>query len=289
MIIKNYSLSTLKPTKSITIAIFSDLHFSNNFNFNKLNKLKEQLILKKPNYICIPGDIIISTNILDNKEIKKQILDFFKSIGNIAPTFISLGNHDYIKIIDRKKYEDKNKFWYNEFKKLRKHNVYLLDNEIFEDKNIRFIGYTLSYKYYNNNESTEILIKDLKNNIKNINNDKFNILLCHSPIKILNNKVIDNIEYLKNLDLVISGHMHNGLVPIILDKIFPKNRGFIAPNKTLFPDNARGIKKISINNKKITLIISGGITKIQESNSKILKICSNFYSPQIEYIEIKNK
>jgi len=146
-----------------------------------------------------------------------------------------------------------------------------------------------SFTYYHNpknEESSNILIEDFNKNINKIDNNKLNILLCHSPIKILTKEVIKNIENLKNIDIVLSGHMHNGMIPNILDKVFPKNKGLIAPNRTLYPDNARGIKKITVDNKKITLLISGGITKIQDSAPKIFHFANFFYKPQLEYIKI---
>lgn len=83
--------------------------------------------------------------------------------------------------------------------------------------------------------------------------------------------------------------MHNGMITKLLDNIFPKNRGVVAPNKKLYPDNARGIKKVKINKKEITLIISGGITKIQETAPKVLHFANHLYDSQIETITIKPK
>ena len=73
----------------------------------------------------------------------------------------------------------------------------------------------------------------------------------------------------------------------VIDGIFPKNRGIIAPNKSLYPDNARGIKKVKIDNKEITLVISGGITKLSKSSVKLLHFGDYIYRPQIEYLMIK--
>ena len=160
MITKKYNITTNKIKKDITISIFSDIHYSNIFKLERLEEIKQNLITKKPDYICIPGDIVDTTNILDAKEKRQILLNFFKDLGNIAPTFITLGNHDYIKKTNKKYKEEYNNFWYNDTKKLTKNNVFLLINEIHEGKEIRFIGYTPSYSYYkikNNKKAIKML------------------------------------------------------------------------------------------------------------------------------------
>ena len=78
--------------------------------------------------------------------------------------------------------------------------------------------------------------------------------------------------------------MHNGVVPPILDELFDNNRGLIAPNKRIFPKNARGI----IKNDNIT-VISSGVTKISNSAGKALKWLNIFFPIGINYIEISKE
>ena len=286
MITKNYSISTSKINKSITICLFSDIHYTNTIKLSKLNEIKESIVNNKPDYICIPGDVIDNTNILDNSVKYFNLMNFLKEIGELAPVYISLGNHDTLKITNKTHQYDNNKFWNQD---LTKYNINILKNEIKENKNIRFIGYNPSYNYYYNKEkkeSLEILIKDFRKKIKEFDNKKLNILLCHSPINIINKELYNNINSYKNIDIILSGHMHNGMIPKAIDNIYPKNRGIIAPNRTLFPDNARGIKNIKIDNKEINLIISGGVNKIQKCAPKILQLGNVFFETQIEYIKI---
>ena len=79
--------------------------------------------------------------------------------------------------------------------------------------------------------------------------------------------------------------MHNGMVPRILDKIIKNNYGIISPDKHLFINNARG----KIVNKYYTLIISGGITKLSSSSSKILSKLNFIYPISINKIKIKGE
>lgn len=289
MITKNYNINNNKIKKDIKIAILSDIHYSDTFKLKRMNQILKKLEQNNPDYICISGDIIDKTNILDKKDKREILIDFFKKIGKIAPTYMTLGNHDYLRKVKIKYKNDYNNFWSNQVKKLNENNIFLLVNETKEDKELNFISYVPPYNYYYNKEkssSKEILIKDLKDKIKtfNISNKKTNILLFHDPVYIPDNDILKD---LKDIDIVITGHMHNGMLPNILDNIFPKNRGLIAPNRKLYPDNARGIKTINIDNKEINLIISGGITKLSETSPKILHFGDYLYPPQIEYLTIK--
>ena len=91
----------------------------------------------------------------------------------------------------------------------------------------------------------------------------------HSPICI-SDKIIK--KELNKYDIVLSGHMHNGVVPPVLDELFDNNRGIIDPHKKVFPKNARGI----IKNDNVT-IISSGVTKISNSAGKMLKWLDIFF------------
>ena len=90
------------------------------------------------------------------------------------------------------------------------------------------------------------------NNLK-INKKYYNVLLCHSPINICDKEILKN----KNIDLILCGHMHGGIVPKCMRKIFKYN-GLISPNKKLFPKYAYG--NLEIGNTEI--IISSGIKVI---------------------------
>lgn len=79
--------------------------------------------------------------------------------------------------------------------------------------------------------------------------------------------------------------MHNGMVFPIVDDLISNNKGIIAPNKTLFPDNARGTKTITVNGHQIHLIINGGITKLQES-ARFLGNFNGFYPMSIDKVDV---
>ena len=96
--------------------------------------------------------------------------------------------------------------------------------------------------YWNNLEEFNKYLKKLKTYKK-----YYNVLLCHSPVNVVNS------NKLKNIDLVLCGHMHGGVVPNFIRKLF-KTNGFINPQFKLFPKNAYGHVKRQNKNIIITSI-----------------------------------
>ena len=87
---------------------------------------------------------------------------------------------------------------------------------------------------------------------------------------------------LRDYDLVLCGHMHNGCVPEIFDNK-EGNKGIISPYNDLLCNNARGYKVISDNSH---LIITGGLTKIA-GDSKLKRFLNVLFPVSIDKIAIR--
>lgn len=264
MIENHYEISKKYNKK---IALFADIHYSQNYSSNIFQKIIKNIKDNKPDYICIPGDIIDDASIIESKEIN-YLIDFIKELSKISKVILSFGNHDQVIIKGHKAYyKDTTKF----FKKLNKiDNVYFLDNQNITIDDINFVGYHKEHSLFKKYENLD-MTEDLKNITDKLIKNKYNILLSHSPINILN--------YNLNFDLILSGHMHNGLVlPIFKNGV----NGVVGPYSTFFPKECRGI----IKKDKTTLIINGGIIKISNSASFILKPLNHLYKKHIDYINI---
>lgn len=293
---KTYEIMDQHISDEQKIALFSDLHYVTYFDKKLINNIINNIALQNPNCICVCGDTIDSTKELENKKNYDYLLAMFKELGQISETFVSLGSHDFIKYLKNGRKIGSNEQWLNDLNNLK--NVNLLHNSNYEFNKINFIGYTQPWQYYYSKsvngkyvDSEEVLIDDLNNYLPSlVKDDKCNILLCHSPIKILEDEVINNVDKLKEIRLILSGHMHNGMVPPILDKIIKGNKGIIYPEKQLFPKLARGIYNKNITEEElISIIISGGITKIHDCSPKILHPLNNVFPASIEYIKVKRK
>ena len=269
--------------EKINIKYFGDVHVNEFFDEKKLYRIEDVVNDDKTNYICFTGDLINSTNFIrENVSKRKKIISFLERLSRISPVIFTLGNHDIF--MENNGWQND---WYEEFWK----DVSAIDgiNMLkyifkYEDENIYITDIDPGFSYYENNtghEDKEELIKALK--IKKrfyqyLNTNRLNILLSHSPVFMTDKDILDIIN---EFDVILSGHMHNGLVPPIIDQIIKNNRGFITPDMTLFPDNVRGTKNIMYGDKLIKLMITGGITKI--SKSRILNAIFPMSVSEFEY------
>ena len=271
-IVKNVIVSN-KVKNKIKVVLLSDIHFSKYFIIDNLELIKNSIKKLEPDYICIAGDIIDEISVIYDTKTINILTNFLTDLAKISKVFISLGNHDI---------RDNQDLLY--FKDLKIDNLYVLNNSYYIDKKVVINGYNMPRDYYYNSpqgEDAKVMYQDLlKNKDKLYFSDKlFNISLIHSPINLLD-KDISN--YLKKCDLILCGHMHNGLVFRWLDKLIKNNYGLVSPSKGFFPNMSRGYKKVGDSN----IIISGGITKLSNSSGKILRVFNRIYPISINYIEV---
>lgn len=274
-IVRN-KINSNKVKEKIRVVLLSDIHFSKYFIIDNLELIKNSIMKLEPDYICISGDIIDEVSIVSDTKAINTLTDFLTDLANISKTFVSLGNHDI---------RDNKDLLY--FKDLKIDNLYLLNNSYYIDKNIVINGYNMPIEYYYskaNGEDAKIMYQDLLKNKDKLyfSNKLFSISLIHSPICLLDKDVSN---YFSKCDLILCGHMHNGLVFSWLDKLVKNNYGLVSPSKGLFPDMARGYKKVGNTN----IIISGGVTKLSNSSGKILRVLNRIYPISINYIEIEKE
>ena len=66
-------------------------------------------------------------------------------------------------------------------------------------------------------------------------------------------------------DYVVGGHAHNGLVPPIINELWPTSTGLMTPDRALFQPNVRN----TLRNKGDKVIVNGLLTTFQKcSGSK---------------------
>ena len=141
-------------------------------------------------------------------------------------------------------------------------NIHVLDNGVFEDKQSYVFGLSMPSEYYDTpahpySEDKEVLLKELKKNaarLKNLPKNKVKIILIHSPTCLTDPDVC---KYLNEFDFVFAGHMHNGIVPPILQKIWRGHRGFVTATKKFFADQNT---RLGLYGDK--LIVLGAVTTI---------------------------
>lgn len=266
--------------KEFKICIFSDIHFSYRVKNSKLESLRKKIERRKPDYIFIPGDIVDSNNMIEKASEEKRLLDWLENLGKIAPTILSEGNHDvYHKNnkIERKKTGNRWAIYQNPTfrKKVNQlKNVFYLDNEVFEDKNIYVLGLTISPKTYcllkeekpimkaseTGEDVTDFLntLKKVRKLTKNLPKGKKKFALIHSPSSLSNKDIKSELS---EFDYLVSGHMHNGLITPLVFELWPSDRGIVNAARKVGAKNTRQ----SYQTLNEGLIITGAVTTWHES------------------------
>ena len=252
------------------IVLISDVHYYNKSIIKTLNLVLQEIKKLKPDYICITGDLVDDQNIKD----KRYLIDWIEKLSKISSVLISIGNHEhYYNHVLKKNYD------YNLFNKIGSlDHVYVLNNKIKNIANINFIGISMPFEYYNTNEKPEYLIEFMNKKYPRLKKG-FNILLCHSPYRITEPKVLDKLKCRNYISLILSGHMHAGLTFKSLKKIL-RGRGLILPQGRILGKYCYGNCKY----KNVNSIISTGIIKLSKSHK--IGIFNFLYEPEIVVIDI---
>lgn len=276
--IKKIEIYSPKILSSKKVFILSDIHRTNKKGTTPglvhLSMLEKELSpeIDDIDFMLIPGDIINDTEDLKDRTFKKTLIFELETLTQGKPTFISYGNHDQMT-------RDSLNVWRESSRRKLKEalrplpNVRVLENSEIQDfKEVSISAFSPTYYYYElerENETAYVteFLQGMNANI--FNSTQYNILLTHassSLISLLRNQV----NLLKtNPDLVVSGHMHNGLIPLF------KNAGIISPSRELFPKYAHGV----VEENETTVIINGAVNTRVEAPT-----LNNFFKPEASII-----
>ena len=297
MIEKNYSIS---GDVFLTIAHISDLH-------NKDGRQAiESMRSRKPDIIAITGDIVLRRRPKGDMLIvqsEKNVLPFLSECAQIAPTYMSLGNHEVM--LDR-----------DDLEMISQTGVELLDNRFVKTDRYVIGGLTSAYvsRYRRELEEMEAGEEPGKRShvlsvLRRRNEDsgekaaaasknlraerypvlkpfmrpkmqeqdyawldtfvqvpRYRILLSHHPeYWCLEEPMLSN----RDIDLVLSGHAHGGQFRLF-------GQGFFAPGQGWFPKYTSGIH----HGKRGRMIISKGM-------ANTVKFAPRLFNPtEVVYIEV---
>ncbi len=275
--IKNneYTIINQKIKKETKIALLSDIHFSKQLNQKYQTQILENLQKNHPDIICVCGDIMDSNNEVKSQNSQEELKQFLTKISQISPIVMVYGNHDEVKRTGRKEKKGSKKYLKEIVKEIP--HCTLLDNEKATIKSINFYGIYLPYSYYYNKKHREdtTILKKYYQELQISPSKHYQILLCHTPL------LLHQLKH-SNIDLILSGHTHNGLMPTWLENKIQNTRGLLSPNLRLFPNYTRGKTKY----KHTIHIISGGIIKLSRISTP-LSFINFLFRPHIEYITLK--
>ena len=213
--IKSDKLNKLNHERKIVF--LSDLH---NNCYGKENKhLLDAVQSQNPDLILIGGDMMVGKPEASTKVAE----DFVNKLTVICPVYYANGNHEQRMKIYPEKFGSK----YQEYKnEVEQAGVQFLENEHidleWDECPIQICGLEIPREGYKKFRRTHVSLKQIEECIGKADSSKYQILLAHNPI------YADT--YLDwGADLVLSGHLHGGIVRI------PGLGGIITPQFRLFP------------------------------------------------------
>ncbi len=245
LVVRSYEVSSNKAIPELTIVHLSDLH---NTRYGKDNeRLLRKIREAKPDMILITGDMI-NGKVKENRE---RVLHFLARLTEFCPVYYSNGNHE-CRLGRRnpalqKEYEEA----------LLAMGIRLLRNETavfsFTDASntgfdgekttgIQIDGLELSRPYFERKRKPTITREALNTFLPDPNPEVFSILLAHNPDYF---PTYSQAGY----DLVLSGHVHGGLVRL------PLLGGVVSPRVSFFPKYDGG----RFEENGSTMILSRGV------------------------------
>ncbi|HHW22445.1 MAG TPA: metallophosphoesterase [Clostridiaceae bacterium] len=211
------------------IVQISDMH-GKTFG-SKNSGLAKRIRKLRPDVLLVTGDMLSST-VNDGG----AFIDFLDQFGNTCPVYMCLGNHEQIA----KWLNDNGDIrvdYYDFINKVRERGVILLDNEkttLTRGKSkIILAGLTLELYHYSRRDIEPYdenlsLTESYIDSVIGKKEDGFNIMLAHNPAYFK--------EYASwGADLVLSGHVHGGIIRI------PFKGGLLSPERVFFPEYDAGL------------------------------------------------
>lgn len=211
----HYEVESEKLAKGYTFALLSDLH---NKSFGKDNaKLLRAIHKLAPDGILIAGDMMTA-----QKGEKFQIaLKLMEQLAKDYPIYYGMGNHEYRAGL----YPEQYGTMYEDYiQGLRDCGIEPLINENVNlpSANIEICGLQMDRCFYQRFRKHPMGQEYLPETIGYPKKDKFQILIAHNP------DYFDEYAFW-GADLVVSGHVHGGLMRL------PYLGGVVSPKLTLFP------------------------------------------------------
>ena len=247
----------LIPTDTIVQGIVSDLHYIPGMDNTHLNQIKQEMT--GINCILWPGDLIDDASYLRDKKIKQEFQDTLYNFSKGKKNIVSYGNHDLME-------KDKDGIWRPSDKRLIKDTLTEIGFTVLENgekittNGIEYSALSPDFYYYEDKtkpkklrESPEDYKKlfDEYYNPELFSKNHYSILLTHEPQSIIRLSKELGRCIQPNTNLVLSGHMHNGMTPKFLP--LPRNSGIISPQYQPLPKYAKGTKKVG----ETTFFING--------------------------------
>lgn len=234
-VVVSYRVKSTKVKEKFSFVLLSDLH---NKSYGRHNeKLAEAILDLKPDCAIVAGDMYTSRA----GSSYEHAVELLGAISEKLPVYMANGNHEHKTDYDRETFGD----MYDRYRaELDSYGLKLLVNERVQlaDRNISICGSQIGRECFQHFKRFPMPEDYLDKLVGRAEKDKFQILIAHNP---------DYFEEYAawGADLVLSGHIHGGIVR------FPGLGGMVSPAVKLFPKYDGGIFQIGGS----TMILSRGL------------------------------
>lgn len=247
LITKEYNINANidESFDGLKIIHFSDLHYLRMMNKENLKNIIDEINLLNADIVIFTGDLIDMDYVPSDDDIS-DLKELLASINCKYSKYAILGNHDSA-------FEEEIK------------NIYLNSNFILLKNNYDIIYGNNNDKLFIGGLSNDINIDETMNYFNNNDNINYKIILVHKP-----DYVSEIISKYNNINLILSGHSHNGQVNIPYIK------------KMFLPDGSKNYYDNYYKINNTDLYISSGIG-VSRFNLRL------FNKPSINFYRINKK
>lgn len=237
--IVEYELSTCKDIGGpVRFVMLSDLH-DTDVTHDGNRRLLRSIESINPDFVILAGDMI--TSYMQPSYNSDVAFDFLRELANRFTVYYGVGNHEQRYKAEPERFAGKYDKLVEFVQKLGIH--FLSDSYIDrEEDKIRIYGFDIPIDNYRRAVKTYLPDGILNDRFGDPDEKKYNILIAHNP------DFFDDYAAF-GPDLVLSGHLHGGIVAI------PGIGGVISPQLRLFPKYDFG----TFTKGNTTMIVSRGI------------------------------
>ena len=237
--IVEYELSTCKDIGGpVRFVMLSDLH-DTDVTHDGNRRLLRSIESINPDFVILAGDMI--TSYMQPSYNSDVAFDFLRELANRFTVYYGVGNHEQRYKAEPERFAGKYDKLVEFVQKLGIH--FLSDSYIDrEEDKIRIYGFDIPIDNYRRAVKTYLPDGILNDRFGDPDDKKYNILIAHNP------DFFDDYAAF-GPDLVLSGHLHGGIVAI------PGIGGVISPQLRLFPKYDFG----TFTKGNTTMIVSRGI------------------------------
>ena len=232
--VSHYDICSRKVKRDVRLAVLADLH--NCLCEDGGRQLFCLIDAEKPDAVIIAGDMIDALETSD----PTKTMEVIKLIHDHYPVIYGMGNHEK-KVLDGRFLPRIRRAF---IRGLKAADLKVLSNsyKFLGDTGVKVSCLDLPIDYFGRIQDPKLTLRQMKHKLGEPDKDYYNVLIAHDPQYF-------NTYSLYGADLVLSGHMHGGVIRI------PYLGGLVSPKLKLFPEYDKGL--FEKNGTK--MIISAGL------------------------------